>query len=406
VCGLDSALCNKWRRAEFLELVSRRVLLFNREEIDVLKLRLTTRVHNYLGAVALRWIQKRGIHLASLVLADSSDINAAEQQCIRESVASLALNGLLDKLETCDLNGCSYIKNADLAAILSKCYGSIKSMGIQDCGLIVSSAAHIKRCTRLEAFDANGTESPAEMVAIFESCRKLRSVDLQDLGHRLTDEVLFSVAAHFPLMERINIQCCNTVSDAAIRALAESCPLLQSIFLVDTAITDATVVTMCMRCPLLKLIYIGGCDNLTDAAVLAVAERLPGLTEISLGGIDAITSSAVKVLVSKCRDLEVINMAYCPNINDGTLARIAEHCSRLGELRINGCLNVTAVGLAEVATECARLHTVQIGNGLGEAAVAALREMFPHVVWDEESDEEVDDEDENGGDEAEEEEEA
>jgi hypothetical protein len=31
VCGLDSALCNKRRRAEFLELVSRKVLLFNRE---------------------------------------------------------------------------------------------------------------------------------------------------------------------------------------------------------------------------------------------------------------------------------------------------------------------------------------------------------------------------------------
>jgi hypothetical protein len=32
VCGLDSALCQKRRRAEFLALLATKVLLFNREE--------------------------------------------------------------------------------------------------------------------------------------------------------------------------------------------------------------------------------------------------------------------------------------------------------------------------------------------------------------------------------------
>jgi hypothetical protein len=49
VCHLDSALCQKWRRAEFLALVSTKVLLFNREEIDVLDPYQKTLTHRALG---------------------------------------------------------------------------------------------------------------------------------------------------------------------------------------------------------------------------------------------------------------------------------------------------------------------------------------------------------------------
>jgi hypothetical protein len=148
VCGLDSALCNKRRRAEFLELVSRRVLLFNREEINALGPDMTTEVHRRLGAAALRWILKRGIHLASFRLAYSSI--TARQECIRESVTSLALNGSFDKLESIDLYNCSYIKDKDVASIISKCYGSVKGIDIRYCGSTESSASQIKLCTKLE----------------------------------------------------------------------------------------------------------------------------------------------------------------------------------------------------------------------------------------------------------------
>jgi hypothetical protein len=378
VCGLDSALCNKRRRAEFLELVSRRVLLFNREEIDVLEPRMTTKVHNRLGAGALRWILKRGIHLASLRL---YFISAAEQESICESVASLALTGCFDKLETIDLFACSYIENADLAAVLSKCYGSVKSIYIQRCGLIESSAAHIKCCTKLEAFAPNGNESAAELVAIFEACRKLRGVDLNAFEHRLTDEVLLSLAAQCPLMEHLGLAGCTSVSDAAIRTVAESCPLLQYIDLEDGNVIDATVVSLCMRCPLLTHVFLFDCANLTDAAALAVAERLPGITHILLGGIEAITSSAIETLVSKCPELIFIGVAYCPNISDATLAKIAEHCSELRKMSVHGLSDVTAAGLAEVAIKCTKLTAVRISR-IDESAVAALHEKFPHVVWD------------------------
>jgi hypothetical protein len=146
VCRLDSALCNKKRRAEFLVLqLASGEWLFNREEVIVLDdpYQVYRDEHRALGAAALGWVLKRGIHLASLRLPDDLYINTAEQQSIRDAVTSLALNGRLDKLETISFNQCLYIEDADLAAVLSKCYATLMSIDIRECGLSESAAVHI-----------------------------------------------------------------------------------------------------------------------------------------------------------------------------------------------------------------------------------------------------------------------
>ncbi len=355
VCRLDSALCHKKRRPAFLQLISLKVLLFNREEINVLE--RDSLIRSELGAASLKWILKRGIHLASIYLPYHYGLNATDEQSIRDVVASLVLDGRFDKLEMISLCACTYIKDADLAAILLKCYGSVKSIDIRQCGLTKSSAVHIKRCTKLEAFAASGNESAADMAEIFQACPRLRKVVLSDYGSRLTDEVVLSVAAYCPLLEHLDFGGCFVVSDSAIRRVAESCPLLQWIRLMESAITDATVVSFCNHCPLLKRVYLDLCDRLTDAAVLAVAGRLPGLTQIDLDSVAAITSSAVETLASRCRELEYINLSDCPNISDATLAKIAEYCSRLEELYVLYCDNVTAVGEAEIRSKCRKLRS-------------------------------------------------
>ena len=354
VCRLDSALCHKGRRPAFLQLISLKVLLFNREEINVLERESFT--HSALGEASLKWIQKRGIHLASLHLPCDYGLDASDEQSIRAAVASLVLDGRFDKLEMVSLRACTYINDADLAAILSKCYGSVKSVDIRACGLAESSTVLVKRCTKLEAFAASGNESAADMAEIFQSCPRLRKVVLSTFGSRLT-EVVLSVAAYCPLLEHFDLGFCSAVSDSAIRRVAESCPLLQYIRLINSAITDATVQSFCNHCPLLKRVYLDLCYRLTDAAVLAVAGRLPGLTHIDLYCVAAITSGAVETLASRCRELEFINLSRCPNISDATFAKIAVYCSRLEELHVNDCHKVTAAGEAEIRSKCRNLRS-------------------------------------------------
>ena len=333
--------------------------------------------HRALGSAALNWVLKRGIHLASLRL-PSRVYNTAVQKRIRDAVASLALLGHIDKLETISLFSCSYINNADLVAILSKCYGSVKSIDIASCGLSKSAAAHIKRCTKLEAFAVEGHESAADMAEIFQSCRKLRKVSLT-FGGRLTDDVVESlVVADCHLLEHLDLSSSSDVSEETVKRVAESCPMLQYVdFAHNRKITDVSVLALCNNCSLLKRMFFEDCRNLTDVAVLALAEALPGLTHIDLSHIGAITNHAVKTLAKKCRALEYIYLHGCPNISDVALSKIAKYCSNLSELCVDQT-SITDVGLAKIATKCSKLKTVWVND---RKVAASLKQKFPHVDW-------------------------
>jgi bacterioferritin-associated ferredoxin len=374
---MDAAMCNKRRRPAFLQLISTKVLLFNREEIIILEdpYNSYSYTHKALGTAALSWVLKRGIHLASLRLPPRRVLIAVEHQFVRDVVASLALDGHLDKLETISFHRCSYINDADLAGILSKCFSSVNSIDIRECNVTGSSTALIKRCTKLDTFKPRRNESAADLAEIFESCRKMRKVDLGAFGELLIDEVLRSMAAHCPLLENLSISGCREVSDESIRKVADSCPFMQWINLSFTAITDASVVSLCTHCPLLKRLYLHYCSDVTDVAVLAVAARLPGLTHIDLFQIPAITSSAVEALALKCRELEFIVLSYCSNITDATLTKIAGNCSKLQELRVRWCSKVTATGLAEIALKCTNLKTISVNYELK----ASIRQAFPNL---------------------------
>ena len=272
VCHLDSALCQKSRRrrAEWLTMLSTKVLLFNREDIQVLKHsnQPDPFTHKALGAVALNWVLKRGVHLASLQLPRSKNITSECRRSISVAVPSLALDGRFDRLELVSFKWCTYIKNADLAAVLSKCYGTVKSINIEECGLTKSAAVHIKRCTKLEAFAPNGNESAADMAEIFQSCRKLRMIDLSAFYSGLIDDVVLSLADNCPLLDHLYLGEYSPVSDRAVGRVAESCPLLQFISLTSANITDTVVVSLCKHCTQLKRLFLGKCHNLTDANLI------------------------------------------------------------------------------------------------------------------------------------------
>jgi hypothetical protein len=381
---LDSALCQKSRRPYFLHQISKKVLLFGREEINVLEKVIrnffdvaTLTYKGSFGANALSWVLKRGIHLASLRLTYQYGFSPIEQGIMREAVASLLINGFLDKLETIKFSNWWKDSDADLAAIISKCYGSLKSIDIRHFGFANNLSACIKRCTKLEEFVPCDLKEVSQLAEIFESCKNLRKIDLGCFDeHEAIDEAVLAVAAHCSQLEHINLGNCEHVSNAAIRKVAESCPLLQFVDFVWTDITDATVALLCNHCPFLRQVHVGGCDQLTDTAVLAIAERLPGITHIDLCGLAMVTSSAVETLVSKCLELEYISLACSPNVSDVTLAKIAEHSSKLEELHVSACDNITGDGLATVFSKCRELKCIDLSynSNVNDVTLAKIAE--------------------------------
>ena len=288
---LDSAVCSQKHRTEFLSLLASKEFLFLIEEIAVShKFKLSTTAHRYLEIKALDWIRKRGLHLGSLRLPSPNRINEAENEKIRAAVASLVDEGRLDKLETIDFNKCYYIKDSDLAALLSKCYGSLKILDIGWCskdtlfGSYASiqewrleqtgiTTAQIQRCKMLQAFSPMGNESEEDLIKIVKSCTNMRKLDFSPFGDIVTSAVVRCVAAHCHLLEHVNVAGFDKKqSNKAIRKLV-SCPLLQYVDLSKTRITDETVRVLSNHCPLLETIILSGCPNVTSAGLELIASN-------------------------------------------------------------------------------------------------------------------------------------
>ena len=295
---LDSALCsNKWR-PPFLRLVSTKVLRFLREEIDVLdSTYLCSRKHKALLLPALAWILKRGIHLASL--------NLATMHSAIGVIKSLADEGRLDKLE--NLNGCC-LDNEIIAIVLDKSYGSLLSI---DLGCKQTNMVRMAlRCTRLEAFAAQGNESVADIVEIVQSCRKIRKLNLRRFGGRLLD---LTVVASCRLLEHLDVGGCTAVSDAAIRTVIKSCPLLKyvnrynsketfhsvNIFRIHTnikAVWRAWVLTQETTAP--KIFYISTKTIENDTRIEALVVDFQELMYIDVDGTLHISDATFMKLMS------------------------------------------------------------------------------------------------------------
>jgi len=286
VCRLDSAVCSKIWRPPFLRLVSTKVLRFNREEIDVLVgINLCTSTHQHLELPTLNWILKRGIHLATLRVYlnyFSKSVDSKWIQSFYVAITDLLNEGHLDKLETIDMFGDSYIKDADLAAILEKSYNSLTCIDLRYSGLTESSAAHIKRCTGLVAFAAKGNESSRDIVEIVQSCPKLRKLNLSQFENRLTDEVVQSVATYCRDLVHLDVRGCNAVSDAAIIRVAQSCPRLLFLNLSLTKITDSTLEKIGKHCSNLRVLRIVGCADVTCEGLVAFANTCTSVRKVCM----------------------------------------------------------------------------------------------------------------------------
>lgn len=351
VCRLDSAICVKGLRPDFLRIISSDLLLFLREELSIRAMVEVTeleRSHRVLGLAALNWIRKRGIHLASLRLPPTNKIDIREQECICAHVASLFNSNSIVKLEMIDFRDCTYLEYSNIPyLVIAECYSTVKSIDVTG----IQLPFNVARCVGLEALATNGW-FVATMVKIFEKCPKLRIFVRHETIFGLSNEIVQSIATHSHLIEHLDLGRCSTMTDGNIMTILGSCPLLQ-VFRIDES-------------------------NITDAAVLAIATMLPGLKSIGLSNTFTITSRAVETLASKCHELESIDLSLCPNVGDRALVKIADHCPRLKELSVDRCHQITGVGLGYMAALCLCLERVLIPSSV---YVQSLCNLFPTVRW-------------------------
>jgi hypothetical protein len=369
VCNLDTALCLRSRRPAFLDLISLKVLLFNREEIDTAAVDFWK--HDALEVAAIEWIIKRRIHLASLRLQHPT-YNVDERSHAQSTLTCLASNGHIDKLELLSVSFCREFDDDTFNTIISKCNQSIVYLRTECTGMMESGAECVMRCKNLVTFVPDSNESAAGMADILQSCEALKNLTLWRLNGHDIDIVVKNVVEFCPTLIHLDVSECDSMSDDSLTSVAATCRMLEYIDLFECPnLTDRSVLSLYENNPRLTHISLGGnMCTLTDAVVVPVASRFPHIIHISLTDMKFVTPSAVQILASRCCELKFIGLSGT-KVGDKTLKIIAQHCPNLEELRVLHNESLSDDGLGEVVRKCAKLKYFYFSNNC----------LFDESIW-------------------------
>lgn len=396
VCLLDSAICNRKKRAGFLQVISSPKLLLKAESENGTGCQI-------LRLEQLQWVLKKGIHLTSLYL-DST----ADGESMKRVLFSLVYTRCFDMIEQMVFQNCAYIDDVTFALILSKCRETVRVVNIAATPISHDFSRGIGLCPKLEYFASNSEVSSviSEMVAQSCSFPSFKRLYVEEAKDTLTDAMVIDVASRCPNLEVLGIdhcagitdtaimalseycpklrilraQCVANITDASITTLARACPVLEKFYAADTGITDTSLAALCQYCPSLKGLSVEGC-SITDNAVTAIRDKLPGLTYAYFGDCPAaIRDDTVTRLVGKCRLLEQLRIGNNLDITDKAIIKIAGSCPHLETLFISGCTKVTAIGLGYIARNV-NLKNVHIGGIGDERLIRNLCDFFPTIRW-------------------------
>ncbi|KAI4965004.1 hypothetical protein ZWY2020_057687 [Hordeum vulgare] len=272
-------------------------------------------------------------------------------------------------------------RNAFVAARLAAYFPAVARLAVycRDPSTLASLAPCWRatlRAVRLVRWHQRPLDLPAgaDLEPLLASCPNLAELDLSDF-YCWTEDVLPALAAHpaaaCPALRRLVAPCVfnpryvDHVGDAALLALASSCPLLTVLRLSEpfepastsqreqAGITAMGLVEFFAALPGLEDLMLDLQHNVLEAApaMELLARRCPRIKVLTLGCFQGLCKAAWLYLdgVAVCGGLESLCIKNCEDLTDASLGAIGRGCGRLAKFAIQGCDLVTAVGIRTLA---------------------------------------------------------
>lgn len=120
----------------------------------------------------------------------------------------------------------------------------------------------------------------AGVVQVIQAESQLRSIALGS-SPRLGEEVAVAIAQHCPLLESLDYSNCP-LSDAALVRIAEGCPALKAVHLVGTQVGDAGLAALAKHCRDLQVLSCSKCVNITTGATDALVVHSSNMRALTL----------------------------------------------------------------------------------------------------------------------------
>jgi hypothetical protein len=382
---LDSALCNIGERKQFLGSVraSDFVLLKCQQPI------VETGANRL--DLLLKWLMKRRIATSQLPVTNSCVTDCDERLSylkrsgkhvhaviVRTSTESFDMVkvALEDVCMRCPnililennsrIRNYSPVEHTDMIRIIASHCAQLRNLytcfgltGI-DLAALGAGCPHL---TTVEMMDAEVTDDGIQKVARNGALRTLCVEGCVEL----TDEGLQAVVAFCPHLESVDLSACDELTDATLLAIGQHCSNLRELNIVETDVTDEGLRAIAEGCPLLETLNASQCD--VGPAIEDIARGCPKLRVLIVTGVE-VTAEAVQALAECCPRLEELGLCRCEEIGDEEITTLVRGCSNLRRLSITRTA-VTELGLYAIREHCTQL-----------TRIALQEEMYPNGVRD------------------------
>ncbi|KAL8572952.1 hypothetical protein ACOMHN_013928 [Nucella lapillus] len=243
-----------------------------------------------------------------------------------------------------------------------------------------------KVCVILERVNLNGCEQLTDrgLHTVARRCPELRHLEVQGCT-RLTNLGVFEAVSHCVNLEHLDVTGCPDIT--CIRLMdADSPSHLQPLYLryLDmtdcTGLQDAGLALIAAHCLQLQFLFLRRCSHITDAGVTHVATSCQCLRELSISDCRGVTDLGLRELSRLGDQLRYLSVAKCDQVSDQGVRHVARHCAKLRYLNVRGCEAVSDQSLDYLARHCPRLRSLDIGKcDVTDAGLEVLAHFCPQL---------------------------
>jgi hypothetical protein len=175
----------------------------------------------------------------------------------------------------------------------------------------------------------------------------------------VSNELAQDVLRLCPILTKLNFFDCGWLTDATLAVCAQHCPVLTAVaFYGSPLITNGGIHVLAAGLTnQLRSVALRACPRLSDGALLAFAEHCPLLEGVTCT-LD-VSDAAVVKLAEGCRELRYVDLNET-QVGDAGLTALSTHCPTLRVLYLQGCRNVTMVGVRVLCERCSRLQRLML----------------------------------------------
>ncbi|KAK7487434.1 hypothetical protein BaRGS_00021275 [Batillaria attramentaria] len=229
-----------------------------------------------------------------------------------------------------------------------------------------------KVCVILERVNLNGCEQLTDkgLHTVAKRCPELRYLEVQGCT-KLTNVGVFEAVSYCVNLEHLDVTGCTEITCIRLMSglVTEGAGAhLQLIYLRYLDMTDcvglqdAGLSLIAAHCMQLQFLFLRRCVRITDQGIQHVANNCYCLRELSISDCKGVTDLGLRELSKLGENLRYLSVAKCDKVSDQGVKYIAKYCSKLRYLNVRGCEAVSDHSLEYLACHCPRLRSLDIGK--------------------------------------------